>query len=181
MGFRVPATAVILAAGLLVPGSAAAQPAQAPDAAEAPALARIKHRLETPTPLLEATANTPLPTFRVSVSQKAFDIWSFWGEPEAVWKEVRPRFGSWHQEFTNMVTPDDFQGLGPGMGNGERAQLAATSMAFALAMQYLPGAIKNAFHGRAQRKAKEEVQRELEAFYALHPEARPAPAATSPP
>jgi hypothetical protein len=174
MGLRVPVTAVILAAGLLVPGSAAGQssePAASPD------LARVKHRLETPTPLLDWTVNTQLPTFRVSVSEKAFDIWTFWGDPEALAREIRPRFGPWHQEFQKMVTPDDFQGLGPGMGNGERAQLAATSFAFAYAMKVL----KNRLEGRGPRKAKEEVQRELEAFYALHPEARPAPAETTPP
>ena len=33
--------------------------------------------------------------------------------------------------------------------------------------------MKQAAHNRTERKAKEEVQRELEAFYALHPEARP--------
>ena len=174
MGFRVPVTAVMLAAGVLVAGSAAGQ---SPEPAASPDLTRLKHRLETPTPVLDWTVNTQLPTFRVSVSEQAFDIWSFWGDPEDVWREVRPRFGPWHQEFQKMVTPDDFQGLGPGMGNGERAQLAATSFAFALAMKYLTKKIG----GRAERKAKEEVQRELEAFYALHPEARPAPAATSPP
>ena len=178
MGSRALSVAMVLAAGLFVPAGALAQ---APVAAGAPELARIKHGLETTTPLRDYVADTPVPTFRVSVTEKPFDIWSFWGEPEAVWKEVRPRGGSWHQEFVAMVTPDDFKGLGPGMGNGERAQLAATSMLFALAMKYLPGAIKGAFDGRAERKAKEEVQRDLEAFYALHPEARPAPAATTPP
>lgn len=178
MRSRALGVAVVLTAGLFGPARAGAQ---APAAAEAPDLARIKHGLDTPTPLRDYVADTPVPTFRVSVTEKPFDIWSFWGEPEAVWKEVRPRGGSWHQEFVSMVTPDDFKGLGPGMGNGERAQLAATSMLFALAMQYLPGAIKGAFDGRAERKAKEEVQRELDAFYALHPEARPAPAATTPP
>ena len=178
MRARVSAAAVILSAALAWPSGAAAQSAQP---AEAPDLARIKHRLETPTPLLDTVADTPLPTFRVSVTEKPFDIWSFWGDREAVWKEVRPRYGAWHQEFQDMVTPDDFKGMGPGMSNGDRAQLAATSMAFALAMQYLPGAIKNAFAGRAQRKAKEEVQDALEEFYQLHPEARPAPVATTPP
>lgn len=32
---------------------------------------------------------------------------------------------------------------------------------------------KEALAARAQRKAKEEVQQELEEFYRLHPEARP--------
>jgi hypothetical protein len=48
-------------------------------------------------------------------------------------------------------------------------------------MKYLPGAIKGALDSRAERKAKEEVRNELEAFYLLHPEARPAAVAVTPP
>jgi len=169
---------VVLAGFLFGAVSAAAQSSASGQAAD---LSRIKRRLATPTPLRDAALDGPIPTFRVSVTQKSFDIWSFWGEPEAVWKEVRPRGGAWADAFQDMVTPEEFKGLGPGMGNAERAQLAATSMVFALAMKYLPGAIKGAFQGNTERKAKAEVQEALEEFYQLHPEARPAPAAPTPP
>ena len=114
------------------------------------------------------------PTFRTSVTQHV-DIWKFWGEPEDVAAFVRPSGGTWHNEFQAMVTPDEFRN-GAGFGSAEQLQLAATSLAFAGAMKLLGIGVqqmKQAAHNRAVRKAKEEVQRELEAFYALHPEAGP--------
>ena len=184
--------AVLLAVVLAIPGSAAAQvpaPVPAPDSADArpvappppsaddasPALARIKRRLETETPIRDAAEHMPeAPTFRTSVTEH-IDIWKFWGEPDAVAAFVRPRGGSWHSEFQDMVTPDEFRNAA-GFGTAEKMQLAATSLAFASAMKLVGIGVqqaKEALHSRAVRKAKEEVQRELEAFYALHPEARP--------
>lgn len=182
--------AVLLAVVLAIPGSAAAQaPVPAPDPADArpvappppsvdeasPALARIKRRLKTDTPLRDAAEHMPeAPTFRTSVTEHV-DIWKFWGEPDAVAAFVRPRGGSWHSEFQDMVTPEEFRNAA-GFGTAEKMQLAATSLAFASAMKLLGIGVqqaREALHNRAARKAKEEVQRELEAFYALHPEARP--------
>jgi hypothetical protein len=184
--------AVLLAVVLAIPASAAAPaPVPAPVPAEAEArpalpsqpaadeasstLRRIKRRLDAETPLRDAAEQPEAPTFRTSVTEQV-DIWKFWGEPDAVAAFVRPRGGSWHSEFQDMVTPDEFKGFGGGFGNGERAQLAASSLAFAGAMKLLGIGVqqlKQAAHDRSVRKAKEEVQRELEAFYALHPEARP--------
>ena len=73
-----------------------------------------------------------------------------------------------------MVTPDEVKNYGASIGNAETVQMVATSLAFALGMKHLTNAIAGALEGRAERKAKEEVQRELEAFYQLHPETRPA-------
>jgi hypothetical protein len=190
--------AALLAVVLAIPGSAAAQTsaAPAPAGAEAlpapppppatdegsPALARIKRRLNTETPLRDAAEHVPeAPTFRTSVTEHV-DIWKFWGEPEDVAAFVRPRGGTWHNEFVSMVTPDEFRNAA-GLGSAEQLQLAATSLAFAGAMKLLGigvQQIKQAAHNRSVRKAKEEVQRELEAFYTLHPEARPAAVPTPP-
>jgi hypothetical protein len=96
---------------------------------------------------------------------------------------VRPSGGAWHQEFLNMVTPDEFKGYGGVLSNGEKLQLAATSLAFAGAMQLIGAGIgkaRGALDDRAKRKAKEEVQQELEAFYRQHPEARPPAAPLAP-
>jgi hypothetical protein len=171
---------VVLAMPSLAGAQAPAPPAPPePKPAAVPAVtdvARIKRRLAVDQPLFDAALHSPTPTFRVSVTERV-DIWKFWGEPEAVAAYVRPRGGSWHQEFQNMVTPDEFKGYGGILGNGEKLQLAATSLAFAGAMKLLGIGIdkaKDAAHSRTVRKAKEEVQRELEAFYALHPEARPS-------
>ena len=110
------------------------------------------------------------PTFRTSVTQHV-DIWKFWGDPDDVAAYVRPRGGTWHQEFQAMVTPEEFRN-GAGLGSGEQLQLAATSLAFAGAMKLLGIGVqqlKQAAHERAERKAKEEVQRELADFCAATP------------
>ena len=162
---------VILVAGFLCP---AAVSAQEPAPAAAADLDRIKDKLEAPTTIRDAVERTPVvPTFRTSVTQR-IDIWKFWGEPDEVAAYVRPRSGSWHNEFQNMVTPDEVKNYGASIGNAETVQMVATSLAFALGMKHLTNAIAGALEGRAERKAKEEVQRELEAFYQLHPETRPA-------
>jgi hypothetical protein len=170
----------ILAVVLASPGPALAQAAggSAPAPPVAPAsendLARIRRGLGTDTPLRDSALG-PVPTFRVSVSEKV-DIWKFWGDPDEVSAMVRPNGGTWHQEFQNMVTPDEFKGYGGILSNGEKLQLAATSLAFAGAMKLLGMGVRqarDAIQTRAQRQAKEEVQRELEEFYRLHPEARP--------
>jgi hypothetical protein len=153
----------------------AATPSQADESAEAE-LARIKRGLASPTTIHDAALNAPTATFRTSVTGHV-DIWKFWGDdPSSVAASVRPSGGTWHQEFQNMVTPDEFKGYGGVFTNAEKLQLAATSLAFAGAMQLIGAGVrqaKDALDDRAKRKAKEEVQSELEEFYRLHPEARP--------
>ncbi len=171
--------AALLVVAVAVPGPAVAQSAVAPAAggaaAQAPAdpadLERITRSLETPTPLRDAVVEAP-PTFRVSVSQEGVDIRRFWGEPDAVAGWVHPSGGPWHHEFVNMVTPDEFKGYGAIFTNSEKAAIARQQMMTALAWQYLPVAIAKTKKALAERAAKAEVQRELAAFYTLHPEAR---------
>jgi hypothetical protein len=161
-------------------GQGSAENDQSGSAASPADIRRIKRRLTTGTPLLDSALTRP--TFRTSVTERV-DIWRFWGEPDEVAAYVRPRGGSWHHEFQDMVTPDAYKGYGGILGNGEKLQLAATSLAFAGAMKLLGIGVqqaKEALHNRTVRKAREEVQRELEAFYLLHPEARPAAPATPP-
>ena len=71
-----------------------------------------------------------------------------------------------------MVTPDEFKGYGAIFTNSEKAVLARQQMLTALAWKYLPVAIAKARKALTERAAKAEVQRELAAFYTLHPEAR---------
>src|SRR5687768_3093198 len=86
-----PAAAPADQGGPVAPGAAA--PASAAD------LARIKRRLDAGTPILDAVSTTPhVPTFRTSVTER-IDIWKFWGDPEDVASFVRPRGGTWHNEF----------------------------------------------------------------------------------
>jgi hypothetical protein len=172
--------AALLVVVVTVPGPALAQNAVAPaagaTAAQAPAdpaeLERIKRSLETPTPLRDAVVEAP-PTFRVSVSQEGVDIRRFWGEPDAVAGWVHPSGGPWHHEFVNMVTPDEFKGYGAIFTNSEKALIARQQMVSALVFKYLPVAIARTKKALTERAAKAEVQRDLAAFYALHPEGRP--------
>jgi hypothetical protein len=185
--------AVVLASPAAAQAQAPAPPGAAPAGQASPSaaagltspddLARIKRRLDSGTPILDAVATTPhVPTFRTSVTER-IDIWKFWGDPEYVAAAVRPRGGTWHNEFQSMVTPSVLRNGGAGYGNAERLQLAATGLAFQGAMKLLGIGVqqaREALHNRTVRKAKEEVQRELEDFYLLHPEARPASAPAPP-
>jgi hypothetical protein len=180
-----PAAAQAQAPGPAPPAAPTGQagPSAAPAPVSSDDLARIKRRLGSGTPILDAVSTAPaVPTFRASVTERV-DIWKFWGDPDEVAAFVRPRGGTWHNEFQSMVTPSVLKNGGAGLGNGERLQLAATGLAFAGAMKLLGIGVqqaKEALQNRTVRKAKEEVQRELEAFYLLHPEARPAAAPTPP-
>jgi hypothetical protein len=163
------------------PASPSATSPETPPPLDAAELARLKRKLATETPIFEAAINAPTPTFRVSVSEKV-DIWKYWGDPAEVSAFVRPNGGTWHQEFQNMVTPDEFKGYGGVLSNGEKLQLAASSLAFAGAMQLLGAGVrqaKDALARRAQRKAKEEVAAALAEFCAANPAA--CPAAPTPP
>ena len=169
---------VMLAVPDPVRGQSAPAPVPGADASltlvDAAALERIKRRLEPLAPLRDAAIDAP-PTFRVSVSQEGIDITKFWGEPDAVGANVHAPGGPWHHEYVNMVTPDEFRGWGYTaiVDNATMAKVAASSMASMLAIQYVPRVIKSGLRRSSRRLAKEEVQRELAEFYAMHPEARP--------
>jgi hypothetical protein len=110
-------------------------------------------------------------TFRVTVTQKPFNIWDYWGPPDThVSSDVRTwYFSNWHAEYLRMVTPEA----------GRRAALYPTGMVPVMpAIGAVVDAIKGAVRARAERQAKEEVRQALEDFFAAHPEARaPAPSA----
>jgi hypothetical protein len=136
---------------------------------------RIRRALARPATLLPAATTLEVDgtTFRVTVTQKPFDIWKYWGPKEtAVSSNVHTwYFSNWHAEYLRMVTPEA----------GRRAALYPTAT-----IPLMPGitalakVIENAFEARAKRKAKEEVREALEEFFRQHPEARlPAPSAPS--
>jgi hypothetical protein len=194
-GERRTATVLALLLMTLAAAPAAAQPASpAPPAQTPPAPAegaastelapalpvdadRIRRALARPATLLPAASTIEVEgtQFRVTVNQKAFNIWEFWGPREtAVSSNVRSwYFSNWHAEYLRMVTPEA----------GRRAALYPGGMVPAMpGIQAITQAIGNALNARATRKAKEEVQQALEDFFAEHPEARvPAPSAPSKP
>ena len=161
------AAIVLAGAALLAP-----VPARAQTPVPVTNVDHVRQQLDTPSPLRDTVEMTPPPTFRVSVSEDRVDISRFWGAPDAVSPMVRPSGGPWHHEYVNMVTPDEFKGYGAIFTNSEKAVIARQQVLTALAWQYLPVAITKTKKALAERAAKAEVQRELEAFYTLHPEAR---------
>ena len=73
-----------------------------------------------------------------------------------------------HQDFLNMVTPDEFRGYAP-YTNKEGLQLAATSLATAIAMQAVQSAWRNYRAARQEHEreaARREVEQALEALRA---------------
>jgi hypothetical protein len=134
---------------------------------------RIRRALARPATLLPAVTTLEVDgtTFRVSVTQKPFDIWKYWGPKDtAVSSNVRTwYFSNWHAEYLRMVTPEA----------GRRAALYPTATVPMMpAITALAKVIENALEARAKRKAKEEVQKALEEFFRQHPEARlPTPSA----
>jgi hypothetical protein len=170
------AAIVLAGAALLAP-----VPARAQTPVPVTNVDHVRQQLDTPSPLRDTVEMTPPPTFRVSVSEDRVDISRFWGAPDAVSPMVRPSGGPWHHEYVNMVTPDEFKGYGAIFTNGEKAALASQAMMSALMFQYLPNAIAKAVTATRERAARTEVRLALEEFYAVHPEARPAAAAATPP
>lgn len=160
-----------------IPAPASSPPAPALDPG---ALERVRRALDAPSIIRDAIGAVPDddPTFRVAVTERPFNIWAFWGEPDtAVSPAVRWVGGGWHQEFKNMVTPDAFKGFGGTLGNGERLQLVATQVAFAAAVSLARAGLvkaREAAQERERERAREEVRAALEAFFREHPEARPS-------
>lgn len=149
----------------------------APDASALPSdPERIRRALSRPATLLPAVTSIEVDgaTFRVSVNQKPFDIWEFWGSDTAASSDARSwYFSNWHHEYLRMVTPD----------YGRRAALYPSGMLPSLPIiPSITNAIERALRRRAERKAKDEVRQALEDFFAQHPEARaPAPSAPDKP
>jgi hypothetical protein len=166
----------------LVPGTSAPAPAE-PATPTEPATSlpsdpeRIRRALARPATLLPAVTTLEVDgtTFRVSVTQKPFDIWKYWGPKEtAVSSNVHTwYFSNWHAEYLRMITPEA----------GRRAALYPTATVPLMpAVTALAKVIENALEARAKRKAKEEVQEALEEFFRQHPEARlPTPSAPEKP
>jgi hypothetical protein len=138
---------------------------------------RVKKALEQPSSgLLESakkrTERLEDATFRVNVTEKALDIWDFWGEqPSPVPPYVRSwYFSNWHEEYLRMVTPE----------YARRAALYPAGMLSIPVVPTLVNAVKSALRVRAERRAKEEVEDALEQFFEEHPEARRAAPAAPP-
>ena len=126
-------------------------------------LSRIQRALSSPPALklLEPQMRDGRPVYRVDVEGARIDIRTLLGK-EALRGAV-PYGGMTHQEFLDMVTPDDVRGYAA-FSNAEGITVAATSIALQWAVLKAIDALKKAKDARAQDAARKEVEDALEAL-----------------
>ena len=137
---------------------------QAATADELPvSLSRIQRALSSPPALklLEPQMRNGRPVYRVDIEGAKIDIRTLLGK-EALRGAV-PYGGMTHQEFLDMVTPDDVRGYAA-FSNAEGITVAATSIALQWAVLKAMDALKKAKDARAQEAARKEVEEALEAL-----------------
>jgi hypothetical protein len=121
-------------------------------------LERIHEAISRP-PAIKPSTNRPV--FRVEVFARKPTIEDILG-PDYLRGPV-PNAGMTHQEFLNMVTPDEFRGMAM-FTNKEAMTIAATSLALQWALMKAVDKLKDARNERAKEAARQEV---IEAMNAL--------------
>jgi hypothetical protein len=104
---------------------------------------------------------TDLPTFRVAVQGQKLTIEQILG-PDYLRGPV-PAGAMTHQEFLNLVTPQDVQGYAA-FSNGQGITVALTSLALQWALKSALQKFHEARDARAKAAAKKEVDEALEAL-----------------
>lgn len=126
-------------------------------------LDRIQRALAAPGVLktLEPTVRDGRPVYRVDIEGAKIDMRTLLGK-EALRGPV-PYGGMTHQEFLDLVTPDDVRGYAA-FSNAEGITVAATSIALQWAVLKAIDALKKAKDAREQDAATKEVEQALEAL-----------------
>jgi hypothetical protein len=126
-------------------------------------LARIQRALSGPPALklLEPQMRNGRPVYRVDVEGAKIDIRTLLAKDAL--RGAVPYGGMTHQEFLDMVTPNDVRGYAP-FSNAEGITVAATSIALQWAVLKAVDALKKAKDARAQDAARKEVEDALEAL-----------------
>ena len=133
--------------------------AQASESIELPvSLERIQEAISRP-PAIKPSTNHPV--FRVEVFARKPTIEDILGRDYL--RGPVPNSGMTHQEFLNMVTPDEFRGVAM-FTNGEAMMVTATAIALQWALLKAVDKLKDARDERAKNAARQEV---LEAMNAL--------------
>jgi hypothetical protein len=137
------------------------QPAAADDLPVS--LDRIQRALAAPGILqsLEPTVRDGRPVYRVDIEGAKIDMRTLLGK-EALRGPV-PYGGMTHQEFLDMVTPDDVRGYAA-FSNAEGITVAATSIALQWAVLKAIDELKKAKDAREHDAAANEVEEALEAL-----------------
>jgi hypothetical protein len=166
---------VLLACVLTTASAPQNQPPPAPDPAPPAAagqdeaipelpvsLARIQRALANPPSIriVELQSNGR-PLYRVDVEADKIDIQALLGND--LMRGAVPHGGMTHQEFLDMVTPDDVRGYAP-FSNGQGMMVAATSIALQWAVLKAVDKLKRAADERAKEAARTEVEEALEAL-----------------
>jgi hypothetical protein len=146
--------------------SSASGAVAAADSIELPvSLERIQEAISRP-PAIKPSTNRPV--FRVEVFARNPTIEDILG-PDYLRGPV-PNSGMTHQEFLNMVTPQEYRGMAM-FSNGEAMTIAATSIALQWAMMKAVDKLKKAQSERAKEAARQEVIEALNALEAARKKA----------
>jgi hypothetical protein len=126
-------------------------------------LARIQRALSAPPAIkvVEHTTRNGRPLFRVDIEGAKIDMQTLLSK-EALRGPV-PYGAMTHQEFLDLVTPDDVKGYSA-FSNAQGITVAATSIALQWAVLKAIDAFKKAKDAREQAAAEREVQDALEAL-----------------
>lgn len=105
--------------------------------------------------------SSDVPVFRISIEERKLSIDEILG-PE-FWRGPAPYGGMTHQEFLNMVTPDEVRGYAA-FNNAQAATVAVTSFALQWGLKTAIRALQDAKTDREREEARKEVQEALEAL-----------------
>ena len=137
---------------------------QTPQSTELPvSLKRIQRALSSPSPirLIESRTRDGRQVFRVDVEGEKIDIQELIGRDSL--RAPATYGGMTHQEFLDIVTPDDVKGYAA-FSNGQGMVVAATSIALQWAALKAIDKFKEAKDARAKEQARKEVEEALEAL-----------------
>ncbi len=125
---------------------------------------KIQRRLSRPPAIVltEPDMENGMPTFRVQVDGKKLTIEEILG-PDYLRGPAPMAAAMSHQEFLNMVTPNEFKGMS-GFSNGEAATIVLTSLALQWAVKTALEAFHKAQDARQKEAARKEVAEALEAL-----------------
>ena len=139
-------------------------PAPAADGDDIPvSVKRIQRALESPPAIkvLDPTMRNGRPVYRVEIEADKVDLQAILGKDYL--RGVASYGGMTHQEFLDLVTPEDVKGYAA-FSNAEGVTVAATSIALKWAVLKALDAFKKAKDEREQEQARKEVQQALEAL-----------------
>lgn len=126
-------------------------------------LPRIQRALAKPPAirLIEGQSRNGRPLYRVDIEAEKVDIQAILGKDSL--RGPVPYGGMTHQEFLDLVTPNDVRGYAA-FSNGEGMMVAATSIALQWAVLKAIDKLKAAADERARAQARAEVEEAMEAL-----------------